>query len=157
MSHGETDMTTATYNLKTTKWKFDGTPTVNFAIRFIHGTDERAYPDGLKFGYTITINNTPSEQFEYPPSNITIRELSKNRLFHYRAEAVPDDTVTLDVWATNANLTKHAKHEFVIPRPEQPYPSWEWQDGAWIAPSPYPEGDGMYSWDEDTLDWIEVD
>lgn len=38
----------------------------------------------------------------------------------------------------------------------QPYPSWIldhaiWQ---WVAPVPYPEGDGYYVWDEDTLSWV---
>lgn len=36
----------------------------------------------------------------------------------------------------------------------QPYPSWKLSaDSLWEAPTPKPEG--MYSWDEATLKWIE--
>lgn len=36
----------------------------------------------------------------------------------------------------------------------QPYPSWKLSaDALWEAPTPKPEG--MYSWDEPTLTWIE--
>lgn len=38
-------------------------------------------------------------------------------------------------------------------RPPQPYPSWTWQEGAWTAPVPQPDGD--YWWDEDAGSWVE--
>jgi hypothetical protein len=42
-------------------------------------------------------------------------------------------------------------------RPPQPYPSWEWADGAWTAPTPQPTDGGLYIWDEDTLSWVALD
>lgn len=42
-------------------------------------------------------------------------------------------------------------------RPLQPYPSWTWQDGAWRAPLPYPEGAEMYGWDEQSGAWVGAD
>lgn len=42
-------------------------------------------------------------------------------------------------------------------RPPRPFPSWEWVDGAWAAPSPYPDDDGMYVWDEDSLSWASIE
>jgi hypothetical protein len=41
--------------------------------------------------------------------------------------------------------------------PPQPYPSWVLNNDTaqWEAPVPMPEG-GMYSWDEDTGSWIEM-
>jgi hypothetical protein len=42
--------------------------------------------------------------------------------------------------------------------PPQPYPSWaldnEWN---WQPPTPYPDDGGMYTWDENTLTWTEVE
>lgn len=39
----------------------------------------------------------------------------------------------------------------------QPYPSWtldaEWN---WQPPVPYPDDDGLYTWDEATLSWVLV-
>lgn len=41
--------------------------------------------------------------------------------------------------------------------PPQPYPSWSKDGvGGWDAPVPMPE-DGMYTWDEETTSWIEVE
>ena len=44
---------------------------------------------------------------------------------------------------------------FIAP---QPYPSWsldEYHD--WQAPSPKPAGDKLYTWDEDNLEWKEIE
>jgi len=42
--------------------------------------------------------------------------------------------------------------------PPQPYPSWVLDEDTCIyeAPTPYPTDDLMYSWDEDTLAWVET-
>jgi hypothetical protein len=41
--------------------------------------------------------------------------------------------------------------------PPKPYPSWILNEDTcnWESPVPYPEGEGMYSWDEDQLQWVE--
>lgn len=40
---------------------------------------------------------------------------------------------------------------FVAP---QPYPSWSLDDNSdWQPPTPMPEDDNMYSWNEDTQSW----
>ena len=40
----------------------------------------------------------------------------------------------------------------------QPFPSWTLDDDTcvWNAPVAYPDDDKMYSWDEDTTSWVEV-
>ena len=44
---------------------------------------------------------------------------------------------------------------FISPKP---YESWELDsDCQWQAPTPYPQDDKMYTWDEETLTWKEVD
>jgi hypothetical protein len=40
-------------------------------------------------------------------------------------------------------------------RPPQPYPSWEWDGVAWLAPTPAPDRDAV--WDEATLTWTVLD
>jgi|TARA_R110001592_G_scaffold163373_1_gene397290 hypothetical protein len=39
----------------------------------------------------------------------------------------------------------------------QPYPSWTLNETTcqWEAPTPYPDDDERYIWDEDTLSWVE--
>jgi hypothetical protein len=40
--------------------------------------------------------------------------------------------------------------------PPQPFPSWALNDSwQWEPPVPYP-GDGVYTWNEETLTWVEV-
>jgi len=41
---------------------------------------------------------------------------------------------------------------FVAP---QPFPSWIRSGSFWDAPTPRPEDDKFYTWDEDSLSWIE--
>lgn len=43
--------------------------------------------------------------------------------------------------------------------PPQPFASWVLDEGSglWVSPVPYPEGDGLWAWDEDGQVWVEVD
>lgn len=43
---------------------------------------------------------------------------------------------------------------FIAP---QPYPSWTLDaQHDWQPPTPMPEAQGMWTWDEDTLSWVDV-
>lgn len=145
-------MITATYDLAG-GWTFDGDPSTEFGIRFSHGDAERLYPTGLSFGYTVKVGTKNVDTAQWPPSNVTVRELTPNRIFHYRVDAKPDAKVTLKVWATESGNTGNGEFKFTVPRPAQPFPSWTWQDGGWNAPVPYPDGDVPHVWDEDAQGW----
>ena len=46
------------------------------------------------------------------------------------------------------------KDKFIF---KQPYPSWALDvNDDWQAPTPMPDDDKMYTWDEDTTAWVEV-
>ena len=55
------------------------------------------------------------------------------------------------------DYTYNAERDAFIP--PQPYPSWVFNKDAchWDAPVAYPEGEGYYDWDEDSLTWILVE
>lgn len=40
----------------------------------------------------------------------------------------------------------------------QPFPSWVLNTTTWLwnAPSPYPNDGKLYTWDENTLSWVEI-
>ncbi len=42
--------------------------------------------------------------------------------------------------------------------PPKPFESWVLDEATclWVAPVPYPEDGGEYTWDEETGDWVEV-
>lgn len=42
---------------------------------------------------------------------------------------------------------------FITP---QPYPSWHRVGSFWQAPTPMPEDGKRYTWDEESLSWIEI-
>ena len=42
---------------------------------------------------------------------------------------------------------------FITP---QPYSSWIRSGSFWQAPTPMPEDGKLYTWDEETLSWIEI-
>ena len=41
--------------------------------------------------------------------------------------------------------------------PPQPFPSWllNIDTGCWSSPVPYPEEEGYFTWDEESLSWVE--
>ena len=41
---------------------------------------------------------------------------------------------------------------FVSPKP---YPSWVRDGSRWESPTPIPETPGMWTWDEETLTWVD--
>jgi len=47
-----------------------------------------------------------------------------------------------------------AKDAFIAPKP---YPSWNLVEATcqWESPVAYPSDDKMYTWDEDTTNWVE--
>ena len=50
------------------------------------------------------------------------------------------------------------KDVFVAPVPLQPYPSWWYrkESNTWESPVPYPIDDKLYTWNEETLSWDEI-
>lgn len=44
-------------------------------------------------------------------------------------------------------------------RGESPFPSWVWNSKAWVweAPTPKPEDENDYRWDEDSTSWVLVE
>ena len=42
--------------------------------------------------------------------------------------------------------------------PPQPYPSWNLNEDTclWEAPTPLPDGEDIYKWDEETLSWVKI-
>jgi hypothetical protein len=49
-----------------------------------------------------------------------------------------------------------ARDAFISPKP---YPSWTLNDDTcqWNPPTPYPDDDKRYEWDEDTTSWKEIE
>ncbi len=149
-------MIEATYDLTGKTWNVAGEGT-DFAVSFTDGDAEAIHPDRLRFGWLITVNGEQQDEETFPAPNVTYVEIKPTARFYGRVQALPEDDVSIvfDA-ATGDDIMASAEHKFTVPRPPQPYPSWEWEDGAWTPPVPYPDDGEMYGWDEDAQGWIPV-
>ena len=116
--------------------------------------------DNLSFGLTVTANGEEAFEASYPLPGVKYVATDQEYISNDRAQLKADDLVTVSVWAENAGVRYESSEDFIIPRPEQPYPSWNWNGEYWEAPVPYPsdgEDDVFYVWDEELGDWVVFD
>ena len=115
--------------------------------------------DNLTFGLKVVANGEEVLEASYPPPGVKYVATDQEYISNDRVQLKADDLVTVSVWAVNGGTLYQGSEGFVIPRPEQPYPSWTWNGDAWEAPVPYPtdgDDDVFYVWDEDAGDWVIV-
>ena len=105
--------------------------------------------DLSEFSVLITESTNKFPAIIFPREGQVVKSTDQFLLFSERIFFSPDDELTLNVKI--GELQK--QFAFTVPRPEQPYPSWTWSNGKWNAPVSYPEGEGLYDWNEDNLNW----
>lgn len=75
---------------------------------------------------------------------------------HYGQDGQPDGGVALRGNYAGIGYTYDAQHDvFYAP---QPFPSWILNQSTWLwePPVPYPTDGKLYTWDEETKNWVEV-
>lgn len=150
----------ATDNFKTNNWSLnieDLAP--NYADLFISFTNEAPVVEfkGLKFGYELKQGENIKQYGMYPPPGVRYIRSDQAYLVVQRLNLKPEQTYTLFLWAENDGKRFEKDFEFITPRPLQPYPSWTLDGEKWNSPVPYPEDGKLYKWNEDLLNWIEVE
>ena len=75
---------------------------------------------------------------------------------HYGQDGQPDGGVALRGNYAGIGYTYDSVNDVFYP--PQPYPSWtiSGPDWLWKAPVPMPEDGKAYTWDEPTLNWVEL-
>jgi hypothetical protein len=150
-------MIEAIYDLTDKEWNVIGSG-IDFAVSFTDGDANLMRPDELRFGWTVTVNGEQVSEKFYPEPNVKFVEIRPTAKFYGRVEAVPDEKITFTFFAAQGDNEKVEKqYAFVVPRPEQLFPSWVWEDGQWTPPVPYPDDGGFYAWDENGQIWATVD
>ena len=150
----------ATLELATGEWTFNvapESPSPSLEIGFKQGGGPVPQFDGLAFGFTVVANGLPVLTKAYPPQGVRYVATDQTYLTNDRVDLAPDDEVVLAVWTESAGQRYEDQTMFVIPRPEQPFPSWVWENGQWTPPVPYPDDGGFYAWDENGQIWATVD
>jgi hypothetical protein len=83
------------------------------------------------------------------PNGVTYKTTDQFYLFGQRITWNADDEINLTIKV--GDITKKAS--LVVPRPEQPYKSWTWENNQWNAPTKYPDDENEYIWNEEKLNW----
>jgi len=112
--------------------------------------------NNLSFGFIVLRGEETIFNKSYPPPGTTYIKSDQTILVVERINWKPDWELKIQIWVQTFGQSYGTELELTVPRPIQPYPSWTWDVENWIPPTPYPE-DGKWTWDEDTLSWIEFE
>lgn len=128
--------------------------TFNITDRTTYGDEKTAEDTNHEidlegFSITITEKNNKFLPISFPEAGVILKSTDQFLLFTERLYWNADDVFNFTVKI--GELEK--EFAYTVPRPEQPYPSWTWSNGQWNAPVSYPEGEGLYDWNEDNLNW----
>lgn len=148
----------ASCHLPNDSWTFDAqpeSPSPDIQIGFASDHLPVQF-ENLSFGFTVSVNGLETSTKSYPPEGLRYIATDQQYITNDRITFSPDDEVVLEVWAENAGKRYEGQTTFTIPRPEQPYPSWTWANGYWQPPTPYPDDDVFYQWNEEQQAWVEV-
>lgn len=153
----------ATDHFETSNWEVtfeDLAP--NYADLFIGFTDDAPVVefDNLKFKYELRQGENVKQYGLYPPPNTRYIRTDQEYVVVERLSFRPDQEYELYLWAENAGKSFEKTVSFTTPKPEQPYPSWVWENDTWNSPVPYPNNEEneekFYDWDEENQEWKEV-
>lgn len=129
---------------------------VDLYFAFRKDGDKKVVFDNLKFGFSVSIDGTILGSANYPNSGIEYVATDQDYLEVYRMFGFrPNRTYTVEAWAENALSSFSETLSITIPIPNQPYPSWSWNDSIaqWEPPFQPPDDGNMYSWNEATQSW----
>jgi hypothetical protein len=149
----------ATDHFETQNWEVtfeDLAP--NYADLFIGFTDDAPVVEfnNLKFKYELKQDGSIKQYGIFPPPNVRYIRSDQPYIVAERLIFDADKEYDLYLWAENGGSSFEKTVSFTTPKPPQPYPSWTWDGAQWNPPTPYPEDDKNYEWDENTLSWVEV-
>lgn len=126
-------------------------------ISFTNGTKRSITFSNLSFGLDVLFNENVIGGDSFPKGNAKYVETDQEYLESVRIIGFrPNRTFYFNVWAENDGFRFEDNIEVFIPIPEQPYPSWTWDDDValWQPPFLPPDEDKIYDWDEDNQVWI---
>jgi hypothetical protein len=115
---------------------------------------------GMGYGYTLENSEGTVDENHNPLEGLVYISSDQDYISaHTVNDLVPDEEYTLSVWAENAGERWEDTFTFTLPRPDSPFESWIYNEEthSWESPVAYPEDGGMYSWNEDNQEWVEVD
>lgn len=133
-----------------------------FYFSFVDASSQEVVFSDLKFGMSLSVNEEIIFEKSCPEEGQSFLSSDQEFLDVFVFNQVRfGETYSLYVWAENDGIRWESTFSFIPPVPEQPYPSWIYNEEGqfWFAPVPYPDDDsiyGKYEWNEQDQRWDEV-
>lgn len=148
----------ATYSFPANQWTIDTTSAkggqyVEILMCFIPISTSIQLPSDFKFGLTFSRGEDLLLTGQYPDNFAKFEMTDGEPLIIERSWFAAEYDHKLTVWTRFNEETKEYSTSFKASRPDQPYPSWTWRDGFWVAPVLKPIN-GPYDWNEEQQQWI---
>jgi len=112
--------------------------------------------NNLSFGYSVFFEDFLLGADTYPKNNIEYISngqdyLELSRVFGFR----PNRNYEIEIVVNHSEESFSANLSFEVPKLDQPYKSWIWNDELikWEAPIAFPEDGNFYTWNEETQSW----
>ncbi len=103
--------------------------------------------------YACIKNNVVENVILFEESNLELIQQVKETFSYNELIEVPADLIVEVGYLYNGTDFYNEKEDtFIAP---QPFPSWTRSGYFWEAPTPMPTDNKFYTWDEDSLSWIE--
>lgn len=112
---------------------------------------------GLSFGYSVEDGDIVVGGDSQPTGDLVYVSTDQEYLISSRVDGlVPEKEYVVSFWAENDGQNFQGSTAITLPRPNQPYPSWVYNEEtySWSAPVAYPEDGNKYTWDEDVENWV---
>lgn len=112
----------------------------------------------MSFGFYLTDENERIVDETFPPEGVEHISTDQEILdIFYIDYLYPDKEYILTIWSKNDNDSWQYSEKIILPRLEQPFPSWTYdeQEHSWEPPVAPPQDPGIaYEWDEDKKQWV---
>jgi hypothetical protein len=111
----------------------------------------------LNFGYNLTKSGQLVNQNSWPPNGVIYFKTDQETLATERINWEPDSELLFDFWMQTSGKRYEFSFPFIVPKPDQTFPSWIWNNNIWESPVQYPEDGNLYNWNEDSKNWNKVE
>jgi len=148
-----------TLNLSEGSWVSVGSATSPGFIYRIGFTGDTLPVDieNLTVSFTATMGDRVLSQSSHPKNGGILKSTDQEWSFFETINARCDDVIKISLVVSQNGTEYVYDHDLIVPRPEKPFASWEWdaEIDYWQAPTAYPGNDtSFYNWDEETTSWI---
>lgn len=112
--------------------------------------------DKTKFGYSLNLNDEEIYSETLPPEGHEYVSTDQDFIdFSAIENLIPAKEYVVKVWIEHAGDKWENSYTVSLPMPQQPFPSWTYNEefGRWVAPIPRPEGTKVYLWNEELQEW----